>query len=191
MVHVLSHICLQGPQCSSMTTVPFRALPSPLSSLRRGALPGLVKSRSASGSPTGTTQGRSVIPLHSHPRPHMPRFPQPGPAGTRALWIPAAAGRTTEVGGSNCVNTSPLCLREELRASPGQPPHWPSAKPSSAQDPSVALVPVVSPACLSFSSMIYHIGSCQLPDKLCPVSPLGLCSGHSLRLIYTSQLQPG
>lgn len=163
--------------------VPFPALPSPLSSLSRGFLLGQVKSRSASGSPTGTTQGKSVIPPRPHP--HMPRSPLPGPAGTQALWIPAAAGRTTEVGGSNCVNTSPLCLREELRASPGQPPCWPSAKPSSAQDPSVALVPAVSPACMSLPSMIYHIGSCQLPHKLCPVSPLGLCSGSFLCLMYT------
>lgn len=86
-VHVLSHICLQGPQPSSLMTEPFPALPSPLSSLRREALPGQVKSRSASRSATGTTQGRSVL----LPHPHTPRCPQPGPAGTRALWIPAAA----------------------------------------------------------------------------------------------------
>lgn len=88
----------------------------------------------------------------------------------------------------NCVNTFPLCLRGDPRASQSQFPHWPSVASLLCSRPvNGSLAPVVSPACFGLPSRAHlaslssqhlwagplgTVGSFQLPRPLCSISRL-------------------
>lgn len=199
-VHVLSHTCLQSPQCSSCP------LPSP----EKGgpAWPDYVQRAPQGHSPvvvasTGTTQGMSVILP-------PPILPYPGPPAC-PCWDLGSVDPCRELAGvqksEGTVLTHLLCLSGKPRASPGQTPHGPSAESLLCSRPCSAPLCL---GCIQLSSQhrpaapwdLVTVGSVSSPAS-CARSLLGLFSGSSLGwkhcpssslanscLAFKSQLQP-
>lgn len=170
----------------------------------KGALPFQVKSRKCLrvipllwqlllGPPRGC-QSSCPPPPHAQAPPTCPCW-DPGSVDL----CQQLAGRQKSEGRS-CVNTPPLCLRGEPRASPRPASMQPAAKSFPCSRPfSGSLVPVARPARFSLPVRVHLAGlsshslpavpwarvtggSFRLPNGLCSVSPLPATR---------SQLQPG